>query len=85
MEGRRFFSVGWIDVSKRMRRTGIATRLYERAALAACRLGKPLASDVVRKPGAQGFWAKQERKGRATRFKQRFVLHCPVPKTLNGW
>ena len=57
--------VGFVEVD--LKRCGIGTRLYERAAKIACKeFGQPLHSDVLRSDEAQGFWAKQVRKGRAT-------------------
>lgn len=48
-------------------RQGVGTKLYERLAREACtRLGVPLASDAYRTHDAQGFWAKQLAKRRAT-------------------
>jgi hypothetical protein len=45
---------------------GIGTKLYEYAARVACRERAPLMSDAYRTKYSQGFWEKQDRKGRAT-------------------
>lgn len=85
--------VTWITVNERSRRSGIATRLYEAAARFSCEeWGRPLGSDYrgSRAPGAEGFWQKQYRKGRAERIgsedspANQFVLSCPAPDDLSG-
>lgn len=47
---------------------GLGTRLYERSARAACRVGRAYAitSDTIRSVFSEAFWRKQVRKGRAT-------------------
>jgi GNAT superfamily N-acetyltransferase len=77
------------SVDTNRHRQGIGTKLYERAARESCkRFGLPLASDVDRTYMAQGFWDKQERKGRARKEvlgpTDYFVLSCPAPKSLKG-
>lgn len=57
--------VSWIKVDDRLRRCGVATRLYEAMAKVACDAGGALSSDVIRKPAAEAFWQKQVAKGRA--------------------
>lgn len=57
--------VSWVKVDDRLRRCGVATRLYEAMAKAACDAGGVLSSDVIRKPAAEAFWRKQVAKGRA--------------------
>ena len=84
-----FMRVARIDVDESVRRQGIGTKLYERAAKVACeaRYGKPLASDTSRSPLSEGFWRKQERKGRAQRdyiSNSFYVLSCPAPRSLKG-
>ena len=65
-ERKSYVQVGHADVIHSARRQGIGTKLYTRAAKIACKkFGKPLASDDVRSVGAEGFWQKQLRKGRA--------------------
>ena len=55
-----------IEVAREARRQGIATKMYELAARTACDVfKKPLASDTARSGAAEGFWEKQEQKGRA--------------------
>lgn len=54
-----------IQVDDDHQRCGIATRLYEIAARAACKAGDNLASDTIRSDAAQAFWTKQVKKGRA--------------------
>jgi len=62
--GLRFFKVAFVTVTKMG--IGIGTKLYEKGARAACRMGRPLASDSSRTRFSQGFWEKQAKKGRAT-------------------
>lgn len=57
--------VSWVKVDDRIRRCGVATRLYEAMAKLACDAGGVLSSDVLRKPAAEAFWRKQVAKGRA--------------------
>ena len=85
--------VTWITVAEGARRSGIATRLYEVAARFSCEeWGRRLASDYrgSRAPGAEGFWQKQFRKGRAERIgsessmSNQFMLSCPAPESLAG-
>lgn len=72
-----------IDVVPGSRRQRIGTSLYERAAKVACKeYGIPLASDTSRSAMADGFWKKQEAKGRAVRINDRYVLTCPSPASL---
>ena len=71
-------------------------KLYEAAAKLACsRYGVPLASDTTRYAGAEGFWAKQRRLGRANCVDRgplsdipgwcvQYVLSCPPPASLAG-
>jgi GNAT superfamily N-acetyltransferase len=54
-----------IHVRRDMRRCGLGTQLYERAAKLACEMGYPLSSDYSRSANAQKFWEKQVAKGRA--------------------
>lgn len=89
-------AVSTIEVSpESCQRTGLGTKLYERAAKDACKLDrKPLASDTIRSRAAGGFWEKQRRKGRASLLEDagdddvdggtRFVLMCPAPTSLAG-
>jgi GNAT superfamily N-acetyltransferase len=65
--GHKFFKVAF--ASTRKTGLGIGTKLYERAARYACRLGAPLASDSSRTRFSQGFWEKQAKKGRAVCVK----------------
>ncbi len=54
-----------IQVDEDHRRCGVGTKLYTAAAKYGCAHGTPLASDTLRSVDSQGFWAKQEQKGRA--------------------
>lgn len=54
-----------IHVNPKYRKCGIGTKLYEAAAAYACEVNRQLHSDESRSAAAQGFWAKQESKGRA--------------------
>lgn len=86
---RTFMKVARIDVDESMRRQGLGTKLYERAARVACeaRYGKPLASDTDRSPMSDGFWRKQAAKGRAQRDETSwafYTLSCPAPRSLKG-
>jgi GNAT superfamily N-acetyltransferase len=87
LRGRVVYTVGGVAVAPRFQRQGLATRLYEEAALEACRRRGRLAS-TARNPGAfsNEFWEKQLRKGRADALLQKtgtlsrvaFVLkECP--------
>ena len=68
-------------------REGIGTRLYKAAADEACRRGSPFMSDMERSPEADGFWRKQEMKGRASKKTTMLVdtevdfylVGCPAP------
>lgn len=62
---RKLLRVQRIDVEPDLRRCGVGTMLYERAAAEACERGLRLASDRERSKGAETFWRKQVRKGRA--------------------
>lgn len=84
-----FMKVARIDVDASVRRQGVGTKLYERAARIACeaRYGAPLASDTDRSPMSEGFWRKQTGKGRAQRdetSRSFYMLSCPAPKSLKG-
>ena len=85
VDGRVAYQVTNVHVDDAHRRQGIATKLYEAAAREACRRRGRLAS-TDRNPGAYShdFWAKQERKGRATRVRKNYVItDCPPP-ALDG-
>ena len=56
----------FVHVDKTIRRAGIGTRMYERAAREACERGARLASDDRRSKYAEAFWQKQVAKKRAT-------------------
>lgn len=84
--------VGFIHVDEAVQGRHIGTQLYEHAARLACSVyGKPLASDLSRSEQAEGFWRKQRRKGRASKFRvpeiggTRYVLPCPAPKRLDAF
>jgi len=85
--GKVVYVVKTIEVDEKVRRRGVATKLYEAAANEACRRRGHLAS-VGRNPGAYSndFWEKQEAKGRAVRVRQpggqpAFVLvECPASR-----
>jgi len=84
-----YMKVARIDVDESVRRQGVGTKLYERAARIACesRYGKPLVSDTDRSPMSEGFWRKQVDKGRAVRdetSRSFYVLSCPAPRSLKG-
>jgi hypothetical protein len=61
--GSRYMKVAFAETKKTG--LGVGTKMYEAAARAACRMGKPLASDSSRTRFSQGFWLKQVEKGRA--------------------
>jgi GNAT superfamily N-acetyltransferase len=69
--GRSVWNVQSIRVVPAAQRKGYATMLYTAAAAFACKKRSRLASSV-REVGAHSldFWLKQERKGRATRFRR---------------
>lgn len=91
-----FMRVKFVQTRGTFQRRKVATRLYEAAAKLACeRYGLPLASDVTRYAGSEGFWSKQRRLGRASCYKpnalretedwcMRYILPCPPPKSLEG-
>jgi GNAT superfamily N-acetyltransferase len=84
-----FMRVARIDVDESVRRQGVGTKLYERAARVACeaRYDVPLASDTDRSPMSESFWRKQVDKGRARRddtSRAFYVLSCPAPRSLKG-
>jgi GNAT superfamily N-acetyltransferase len=58
--------VAWIRTEDSVRRCGLGTKLYERAAVEACRSRRVLTSDITRSESSDGFWQKQVKKGRAT-------------------
>lgn len=86
--------VSYIRVpNQEFRRCGIATKIYEAASKFACDvLNKPLRSDSIRSAEADGFWKKQEQKGRVTRVIDRegwagrevdhYTFSCPPPRSL---
>lgn len=80
----RIKAVTWIEVDPEYRKRGVATKLYEAAARAACNEGKSLASDTTgnRAPSTEAFWRKQLAKGRAEHREDRIVLFCPAPSSL---
>jgi murein DD-endopeptidase MepM/ murein hydrolase activator NlpD len=57
--------IGMVKVDPGIQRCGVGTRLYERAAARGCNKGLLLRSDSWRTPASEGFWKKQEKKGRA--------------------
>lgn len=75
----------WIEVDGDLRRQGVATALYAKAAEVACQYGYVLASDVQLREGSRGFWQKQVKHGNAVLVKEpfgdkvrlRYVLDCP--------
>jgi hypothetical protein len=62
---------------------GVGTRLYEALAREACDRGVRLRSDSSRSTYSEGFWKKQEGKGRAEQVNYRFVLK-PCETNLEG-
>lgn len=94
--GKVRYVVRGVNVIEPHRRKGIATELYERAAVEACRRRAPLASDErVRDAGSIQFWHKQIAKGRADVLSKRggweagqpapiYSLRCPAPPSLRG-
>lgn len=58
-------SVGYVEVEPPYRRRRWGTKLYEEARAMTCEIGKPLSSDITRSEFSEGFWRKQEEKGRA--------------------
>jgi hypothetical protein len=66
IEGGYIPLVSWSHTELGHRRCGLGTKLYERAAQAACKLfQEPLHSDLTRSGMSDGFWQKQVKKGRA--------------------
>lgn len=85
VQGRPVWRVGSVHVEEEFRRRGVATKLYEAAARAACQRAEPLASLAMnREPTALSneFWRKQQRKGRvdvvAGRDGPTYIVRCPV-------
>ena len=68
------------------RREGIATKLYMKAAVSACRdYGQPLESDVERSLYSHQFWVKQVTKGRAHCVQEVRPRHPANPAAMaNG-
>lgn len=75
------------------RRCGIGTMLWEALAAEACRKGIKMRSDTHRWEASEGFWKKQEQKGRARCIKQsdgstdrcrQYELVDPCPESLAG-
>ena len=60
-----YLRVESVNVMPSYQRCGVGTQLYTRAAELARELKMPLYSDTARTAASQGFWEKQERKGRA--------------------
>ena len=84
--GRTTWEINSVYVPEARRRQGVATKLYETAAQAACDRRGHLAS-TYRSPGAHShdFWAKQLAKGRARMVRRRdspqpayILTSCPV-------
>jgi len=59
------FQVQSAEVSREHQRCGLGTKLYTALARWGCGQGMHMGSDSIRTEDSQGFWAKQERKGRA--------------------
>jgi len=75
--------ITYAKVDPRLQGQGLGTLLYQAAAKASCKLGRgPLRSDTQRSKMAEGFWAKQHRKGRAIKEGDRYALTCPAPRSL---
>jgi GNAT superfamily N-acetyltransferase len=96
-DGAQIVRVHEIAVNKHLRRRGIGTRLYARAATLACRrFHAPLASNVLRSDDSEAFWQRQVRKGRAECLQwpsgpaqegkpcAEYILSCPPPRSLAG-
>jgi len=90
---RQVWEVAGVFIRASARRRGLGTKLYERAARAACESGAPLAStERVGEGMSDAFWEKQLRKGRASVLCKRcgtggqpvYVLSCPAPSSLRG-
>ncbi len=83
--------IEYINTRAPYRRTGVATKLYERAAGFVCKMGGRLISDD-RLPDAHShdFWEKQARKGRVTEVYDAsmadptYVLSCRHRRDLSG-
>lgn len=80
-----------IEVVPILRRCGIGTGLYQRMADWGCKNNKWLKSGVSRSRYAQGFWSKQERKGRAVCIAKKpdggcweYMLKDRCPRGLRG-
>lgn len=89
-DGQKVMKVRNVEVDRAHQRKGIATKLYQAAARAACDEGRPLVSDE-RTTGAHSndFWLKQAYKGRAIMDgckdgKPVFVLRCFAADDLSG-
>ena len=90
--GRMVWGVMGIHVLASHQRKGVGTKLWERAARAACEKGAPLASFERIGEMSQPFWDKQIRKGRASLLCKRcgtgktpvYTLSCPAPRSLKG-
>lgn len=81
--------VSWVFVRPSERRSGLATKMYELAAKAACMYwGEPLHSDTAFVGNGEAFWRKQVAKGRATEvpgiYPPWYTLSCPAPESLAG-
>jgi len=57
-------------------RQGVGTALYEAVAQAVCKKRNRLVSYGPRTAKSEGFWRKQERKGRVTRIRQTETKHA---------
>ena len=60
------YRVSWSGTDESVRGQKVGLALYEAAAEEACKRGWTITSDAVRSRYSENFWAKQERKGRAT-------------------
>lgn len=89
-DGQRVMKVRNIEVNPKHQRKGLATKLYQAAAKAACEEGRVLVSND-RQIGAHSndFWLKQAAKGRAiidgcSKGQPVFVLRCFAANDLSG-
>lgn len=83
--GKTVYTVSGVVVDEAFQRRGLATVLYEAAAVEACRRKARLASTERNfEARSLDFWLKQERKGRAIRVSQRHLYKLTDPGKAPG-
>jgi hypothetical protein len=86
----RIVRIGMVETAVGWERAGVATKLYEAMAKAACAQGRQVVSDErLRDSHSHAFWAKQLRKGRVTPLGQNgygpiYALRCDAAADLSG-